>query len=282
MINKTDKILAICESPNKVKTISGILKKAGYTNSTVTSSVGHLMELKNGGSAFNAGIWPEKDFKMNLAVMPEKKKVVDEISKQAKLADKILLMTDQDREGEVISWSIKTFCKLPKEKCFRVVFHEITPKAIIQAIENPIPFDDNLVDAGFARMMTDKLIGFAASPLAKKYIGAKSVGRCQSVGLKLVSERENEIINFIPELYFNLYLKFIKNNKEFKAKYYSYNSEVIEKFTRQADVDAVINNCNNKPFTIESVESIEHKESPKPPFCTATFQQEAAHSIFNS
>lgn len=279
MINKTDKILAICESPTKVKTISGILKKAGYNNSTVTSSVGHLIELKNGGSAFNSGIWPEKDFKMNLAVMPEKKKIIDEISKQAKLADKILLMTDQDREGEVISWSIKTFCKLPKEKCFRAVFHEITPKAIIQAIENPIPFDDNLVDAGFARMMTDKLIGFATSPLAKKYIGAKSVGRCQSVGLKLVSERENEIINFIPELYFNLYLKFIKNNKELKAKYYGYNSEVIEKFTRQADVDAIINNCNNKSFTIESIENIKHEEQPKPPFCTATFQQEAASKL---
>lgn len=279
MINREDKILVIVESPTKVKTISGILMKAGYTNAVVLSSIGHIAELKNGGSAYNSGIWPEKDFKMNLAVMPEKKKVVDEIAKQAKLADKILLMTDQDREGEIISWSIKKFCKLPKEKCFRAVTHEITPKAVIYAIENPIHFDDNLVSAGFARIMTDKLIGFSMSPLAKKYIGAKSIGRCQSVGLKLVSDREKEILDFIPELYFNLYLKFTKNNKEFKAKYYGYNDEVIEKFTKQADVDAVINNCKYHSFIIESIETIEHKESPKPPFCTATFQQEAASKL---
>ena len=206
MINKTDKLLVICESPNKVKTISGILKKAGYVNASVTASVGHIIELKNGGSAYNSGITPEKDFKMNLAVMPEKKKVVDEIAKQAKVADKICIATDDDREGAIISWSIINFCKLPKEKCFRVVFHEITTKAVVQALENPVPFDDKLVDAGFARIMTDKLIGFSLSPLAKKYIGAKSIGRCQSVGLKLVSDRENEILNFIPELYFNLFL----------------------------------------------------------------------------
>ena len=279
MIDKTDKILVICESPNKVKTISGILKKAGYTKAVVISSIGHLIELKNGGSAYNSGIWPEKDFKMNLAVTAEKKKVVDEIAKQAKFVDKILLMTDQDREGEIISWSIMKFCKLPKEKCYRVITHEITPKAIVHAIEHPIPFDDNLVDAGFARMMTDKLLGFSLSPLGKKYIGAKSIGRCQSVGLKLVSDREKEILDFIPELYFNLYLKFTKNNKEFKAKYYGYNDEVIEKFSKQADVDAVINNCKSSPFIIESIETIEHMEAPKPPFCTATFQQEAASKL---
>jgi DNA topoisomerase-1 len=279
MINKTDKILVIVESPTKVKTISGILKKAGYASAAVISSIGHIAELKNGGSAYNSGIWPEKDFKMNLAVMPEKKKVVDEITKQAKLADKVCIATDDDREGSIISWSILNFCKLPLEKCFRIVFHEITPKAVIHALENPILFDNNVVNAGFARMMTDKLLGFSLSPLAKKYIGAKSVGRCQSVGLKLVSDRENEILDFIPELYFNLYLKFIKNNKEFKAKYYGYNTEVIEKFTKQADVDAVVNNCKGDSFIIESIETIEHKESPKPPFCTATFQQEAASKL---
>ena len=279
MINKSDKILVIVESPAKVKTISGILKKAGYSNAVVLSSVGHIIELKNGGTAYNSGITPEKDFKMNLAVMPEKKKVIDEIIKQAALADKICLATDDDREGFLISWSIVKFCKLPKEKCFRAVFHEITPKAVIQAIENQVPFNDNIVDAGLARMMTDKLIGFSLSPLAKKYIGAKSVGRCQSVGLKLVSDRENEILNFIPELYFNLYLQFTKNNKVFKAKYFGYNEEVIGKFTKQADVDAVINNCKNTNFIIESVEQIKHTESPKPPFCTATFQQEATSKL---
>lgn len=278
MTNKADKILIIVESPTKVKTISGILNRAGY-NATVLSSVGHIVTLANGGSAYNSGITPEKDFKMNLVVMPEKKKVVDEIAKQAKIADKIYLATDDDREGFIISWSIMKFCKLPQEKCFRAVFHEITPKAVVYAIENPVLFNDNIVNAGFARMMTDKLIGFSLSPLAKKYIGAKSVGRCQSVGLKLVSDRENEILNFIPELYFSLYLNFTKNSKEFEAKYCGYNDETVDKLTKQADVDAIITNCKDMPFVVESIKTVEHKEAPKPPFCTATFQQEAANKL---
>ena len=278
MINKTDKILVIVESSNKVKTISEILKKAGYTNATVLASVGHIIELRNGGSAYNSGIWPEKNFKMNLAIMPDKKKIVENIIKQAKIAEKICLATDVDREGFLISWSILKFCKLPDEKCFRIVFHEITPKAVIRAMENPVPFNNNLVDAGFARLMTDKLLGFSLSPLAKKYIGARSIGRCQSVGLKLVSDREKEILNFIPELYFDLHLAFVKNNKVFKAKYCGYNEELLDRFTKQPDVEAVISNCNDN-FIIESIETVRHIESPKPPFCTASFQQEAAKKL---
>ena len=279
MISKIDRILVIVESPAKAKTITEILKKAGYTNTVVVASIGHIIELGNGGTAYNSGIYPEKAFKMNLTVAPDKKKIVDEIVKQAKLAEKIFVMTDDDRAGFCIAWSIVKFCKLPKEKCFRAVTHEITPRAVVAAIENPVEFNDNLVNAEFARMMTDKLLGYGLSPLGKKYIGAKSIGRCQSVGLKLISERENEIINFIPELYFNLYLTFIKNNKEFKAKYFGYNKEIVDKFAKQADVDAVISNCSLGTFTIESIETIKHKDSPKPPFCTATFQQEAANRL---
>jgi DNA topoisomerase-1 len=237
------------------------------------------MELKNGGSAYNSGITPEKNFKMNLAVMPEKKKVVNNIISLAENADKIILMQDADREGELQSWSLKRFCELPTEKCYRAITHEITPKAVVYAIENPIPFDNNLVDAGFARLMTDKLLGFSLSPIAKKYIGAKSVGRCQSVGLKLISDREHEILNFIPELYYNLYLNFSKSDKELRAKYYGYKDEVVEKFTKKADVEAVVSNCKTGQFIIENIEVVEHKESPKPPFCTATFQQEAASKL---
>ena len=216
---------------------------------------------------------------MNLAVPDDKKKIVNDITLQVSKADKIFLMTDGDREGEVISWSLIKFCKIPLDKCYRAITHEITQKAIIDAIENPVPFNDDLVNAGLARMMIDKLIGYGLSPLGKKYIGAKSIGRCQSVGLKLVSERENEILNFIPELYFNLYLTFTKNNKNFRAKYYGYNEEVIEKFTKQEDVNSVIINCQNTEYTIENIDKISHSESPKPPFCTATFQQEAANKL---
>jgi len=279
MSNKTDKLLIIVESPNKVKTISSILKNAGYKNTTVMASVGHIMALGNGGTAFNSGISPDKNFKMNLAVPDDKKKTVNDITMQVNKADKIFLMTDGDREGEIISWSLIKFCKIPLEKCYRAITHEITQKAIIDAIENPVSFNDNLVNAGLARMMIDKLIGYGLSPLGKKYIGAKSIGRCQSVGLKLVSDRENEILNFIPELYFNLYLTFTKNGKDFRAKYYAYNDEIVEKFTKQEDVDAVVINCKKADYVIESVDKIVHKESPKPPFCTATFQQEAANKL---
>ena len=208
---KNSKILIIVESPNKVKTISNILKNAGYTKATVVASVGHIMALENGGPAYNSGIYPNKNFQMNLNVMEDKKKVVNDIIKHANTAEKIFIMTDQDREGEIIAWSLLKFCKLDKNKCFRVVTHEITSKAIINALQNPVSFNENLVNAGFARMMSDKLIGYGLSPLGKKYIGAKSIGRCQSVGLMFISEREKEISDFIPELYFNLYLNFSKS-----------------------------------------------------------------------
>lgn len=276
---QTEKILVIVESPNKVKTISNILKNAGYSKATVLASVGHIVALKDGGPAYNSGIYPKQKFKMNLTVADDKQKIVNEISEQATKADKIFIMSDNDRAGAFIGWSLINFCNLPQEKCYRAVTHEITPKAVIAALENTIPFNDDMVNAEKTRMMVDKLIGYGLSPLGKKYLGTKSIGRCQSVGLKLVSDRESEINNFIPELYFNLYLNFTKNSNTFKAKYLGYKEEIIEKFTKQSDVDAVINNCKWQQYTIESIESIKHKESPKPPFCTATFQQEAANKL---
>ena len=277
-MNKSDKILIIVESPTKVKTISGILKKAGY-NATVIASIGHIAILADGGPAWNSGIYPKQKFKMKLEVAEDKRKVVNEIIAASKKVDKIYIGTDQDREGFLIGWSLIKFCELPIEKCHRMVMHEITPKAVINAIEHPVKFDDNIVNAGLTRLMIDKFLGYSLSPLAKKYIGAKSIGRCQSVGLKLVSDREKEIADFIPEMYFNLFLSFTKNGTPFKAKYSGYKAETIEKFTRQADVDAIINNCKSGTYTIESVKLVKHQESPKLPFCTATFQQEAATKL---
>jgi DNA topoisomerase-1 len=279
MLSKTDKILIICESPNKVKTILNILKNAGYSKASVVASVGHIMTLGNGGTAYNSGISPEQNFKMNLEIAEGKKEVIENIKNQAKKFDKIFIMTDGDREGEVISWSLLKFCELPKEKCFRVIAHEITSKAIITALENPVPFNNDLVNAGLSRMMLDKLIGFGLSPLGKKYIGAKSIGRCQSVGLLLLSNREKEINDFVPELYFNLYLNFSKNLVKFKAKYAGYKQEKIDRLDRQADVDAIIKDCSHSDFLVDSIQTVVHKESPKPPFCTATFQQEAASKL---
>lgn len=278
-IQKTDKILVIVESPAKSKTITKILKNAGYSKTTVIATAGHISKLDDGGPAYNTGIYPKQNFKANIVVAEDRKKVVEEIARVAKTVDIVILMSDGDRAGEWIAYSVIKFCNLQKEKCRRAITHEITPKAVIHAIENPIAFNDNLANAELTRTMIDKLIGFSMSPIAKKYIGAKSVGRCQSVGLKLVSDREKEILDFIPEQYFNLYLNFTKNSTDYKAKYIGYKAEKISKFTKRVDADAVVNNCKGTPFIIESIKTVEHQESPKPPFCTATFQQEAANKI---
>jgi DNA topoisomerase-1 len=279
-MNKTDKILIICESPNKLKTISEMLKKAGYINVVVMASVGHIANIADNPKSFkNTGIHPDDNFKLDYKVLSDKRDVVKKLKEQAELSDLVYIASDPDREGAQIGWSLVKFLNLSKDKCKRMVMNEITPKAVVYAFENPVPFETALVEAAQARAATDKLIGYSLSGFAKKHIGAKSIGRCQSVGLKLVSDREREILNFTPELYYNLYLQFTKNNKEFKAKYCGYKTEAIEKFTIKADVDAVISNCKNNPFIIECVESLEHKESPKPPFCTATFQQEASSRL---
>ncbi len=274
-----EKFLVIVESPNKVKTVSNILKKAGYEKAIVMASVGHIMELQNGGPCFNSGIYPKEEFKMNLKVAEDKTKVVNNLKTAVKTVDKVFLMTDGDREGEVISWSLIKFLKLKEGSYFRAITHEITPKAIIHALENPVELDMNLVEAGLVRMRLDKMIGFGLSPVAKRYIGAKSVGRCQSVGLALVCERENEITNFVPELYYELFLNFKKEDIHYpQAKYIGTANEPKDKFSTEEEVNKVIKACTGA-YIIQSIQNKVRKESPKPPFCTATFQQEAANKL---
>ena len=274
-----EKFLVIVESPNKVKTVSNILKKAGYEKAIVMASVGHIMELQNGGPCFNSGIYPKEEFKMNLKVAEDKTKVVEGLKAAVKTVTKIYLMTDGDREGEVISWSLIKFLKLKEGSYFRAITHEITPKAIIHALENPVELDMNLVEAGLVRMRLDKMIGFGLSPVAKRYIGAKSVGRCQSVGLALVCERENEITNFVPELYYELFLDFKKEDIHYpQAKYIGTAEEPKDKFSTEEEVNKVIKDCTGA-YIVQSIQNKVRKESPKPPFCTATFQQEAASKL---
>jgi DNA topoisomerase-1 len=274
-----EKFLVIVESPNKVKTINNILKKAGYDKAIVMASVGHIMELQNGGPCFNSGIYPKEEFKMNLKVAEDKTKVVEGLKAAVKVATKIYLMTDGDREGEVISWSLIKFLKLKEGTYFRAITHEITPKAIIHALENPIELDMNLVEAGLTRMRLDKMIGFGLSPVAKRYIGAKSVGRCQSVGLSLVVDRENEITNFVPEYFYELFLDFKKNGDVCNAKYFGTEGNPIDHFNTEAEVKATLTACDGFPYFVHSIHEKTRKESPKPPFCTATFQQEAANKL---
>ena len=275
---KNKKILVIVESPNKVQHIQKYLRDAGY-KVNVMASVGHIMSLADGGSYYNSGVDPKNNFDLNLKVSEDKYKVVQQLKDQAKTADLVYLMSDPDREGFVISWSLVKFLKLPKTKYRRAVTHEITPKAVVKAIENPIPMDDNLVDAGLARMTLDKMLGYRLSPIGKTYVGAKSVGRCQSVGLKLVADREKEIQNFVPETYFDLYVNFEKNKTKFKAKFAGNNTiGNVDHLNSQKEVDTIKANCT-KDYVIEAIKKKEKEESPKPPFCTATFQQEASSKL---
>lgn len=278
-ISKDKKILIIVESPNKVSTIKNILKKAGYSNISVAASVGHIMELANGGSYHNSGIEPTKDFELNLKIAEDKHKVVQALKEQVKNSDLIYIMSDGDREGEVIAWSLVKFLKIAKTKYYRAITHEITPTAVIKALENPIKLSEELVDAGLARMTLDKMVGFTISPIAKNYIGAKSVGRCQSAGLKLIVDREQEIRDFIPEMYYDLYLNFTKNNIDYKAKYVGTCTEDVDHLKDLNNVEFILKACNNNNFIINNIEKHKKSESPKPPFCTATFQQEAFNKI---
>ena len=275
---KNKKILVIVESPNKVQHIQKYLRDAGYKVS-VMASVGHIMSLADGGSYYNSGVDPKNNFDLNLKVSDDKYKVVQQLKDQAKTADLVYLMSDPDREGFVIPWSLVKFLKLPKTKYRRAVTHEITQKEVVKDIENTIPMDDNLVDAGLARMALDKMLGYRLSPISKTYVGAKSVGRCQSVGLKLVADREKEIQNFVPETYFDLYVNFEKNKTKFKAKFAGNNTiGNVDHLNSQKEVDAIKANCT-KDYIIEAIKKKEKEESPKPPFCTATFQQEASSKL---
>ncbi len=279
-MNKTDKILVIVESPHKAKVITKILKDAGYANARVIASVGHILTLADGNrKAFNSGIYPDDNFRMNLKIAEDKYKVVEEIKTQVKWADKIYLAADPDRSGAYIAWSLLEYAQIPRNKAARMTTHEITPKAVLYALEHPVEFEETLVYAEKARQCTDKLLGYSLSPEAKKHIGAKSVGRCQSVGLMLVADRENEILDFIPEKYFNLYLNFTKNGKDFKAKYVGYKNEKYDKIKNASEIKTIKYNCQHSDYVIEDVSQTKRNESPKPPFCTATFQQEASSRL---
>lgn len=270
-------LLIIVESPTKTKKVGEYLTKAGY-KVNVMASIGHIMKLADGGDYYNSGISPEKNFELNLKIDDDHAKQVSALKEASKKADLVYLMSDPDREGEVIAWSLIKFLKLPLSKVRRSITHEITPKAVVHAIENPIQLNENLVSAGLARLTIDKMIGYRLSPIAKTYVGAKSVGRCQSVGLKLVADREKEIQNFVPETYYTLEVRFKKGNSEFSAKYIGTKDKKIDKLDSLEQVKQIKAKCT-KEYIIEDIQQKIREESPKPAFDTPTFQQEAANKL---
>ena len=278
-ISPDKKILVIVESPNKVSTISKIFKDLGYSNTVVMASVGHTTKIKDNRNSYrNTGIHPDQEFKVDWVVDPEKRNIIDKLQAQAKLSDLVLIASDPDREGESLGNHIKRLLKLNDSQYYRIKYHSITKEEIKKALDNPGYMDKALCEAAESRQVVDKLIGYTLSPIAKAYLGAKSVGRCQSAGLKLIVDREKEIQSFVPDYYYDLFLHFEKNNIEYKAKYVGTAAKEIDRIRTTDELNLIKLACREDYIVLKTVAS-RVKENAKPPFCTATFQQAAANKL---
>jgi DNA topoisomerase-1 len=259
------KNLVIVESPAKAKTIEGFLGK----DFLVKSSFGHVRDLAKKGLAVDT----EKGFEPNYEVSPDKEKVVSELKKLAKEAQIVWLATDEDREGEAISWHLSEALKLDDSKTRRIVFHEITKGAILKAIETPRSIDKNLVDAQQARRILDRLVGFELSPILwKKIKPSLSAGRVQSVTVKLIVEREREISSFKSVYSYKVSGLFSSNGQTFKA-------ELKSNFKEIEEARVFLEKCKAGTFTIGSLETKPAKKTPSAPFTTSTLQQEASRKL---
>src|ERR1700748_2646550 len=242
------KNLLIVESPAKAKTIEGYLGK----DFTVKSSYGHIRDLVKSEDAINI----KKNFTQKYEVPADKKQVVSELKKLAKEADMVWLASDEDREGEAISWHLFETLGLKDANTKRIVFHEITKPAILAAIDNPRKIDYNLVNAQQARRVLDRLVGFELSPvLWKKVKPSLSAGRVQSVAVRLIVEREREINKFKAEAAFKIVAIFGKGRDAFKT-------ESPERFSKQEDAEKVLTDCINADFHVNSLETKPPKGSP--------------------
>ncbi len=260
--------LVIVESPAKAKTIEKFLGK----DFQVESSYGHIRDLEKK----NNGVDVNNNFEPKYIIPPDKKHVVSELKKLAKKADTVWLASDEDREGEAISWHLKEALKLSDEKTKRIVFHEITKNAIINAIENPRSIDVNLVNAQQARRILDRLVGFEISPILWRKVRPKlSAGRVQSVAVRLIVEREREIDAFVPTSKFRVVGEFVANNGSSKIV----KAELNERFDTEEEALEFLEKCKSAQFTIDAIEKRPVKKSPSAPFTTSTLQQEAARKL---
>ncbi|WP_448699142.1 type I DNA topoisomerase [Mucilaginibacter sp. AW1-3] len=259
------KNLLIVESPAKAKTIEGYLGK----DFTVKSSYGHIRDLVKSEDAIDIA----NNFEQKYEVPADKKQVVSELKKLAKEAEMVWLASDEDREGEAISWHLFDTLDLKEATTKRIVFHEITKGAIEKAIQNPRKIDYNLVNAQQARRVLDRLVGFELSPvLWKKVKPSLSAGRVQSVAVRLIVDREREINKFTSEASFRITAIFGKGREAFKA-------ELPERFGKQEDAEKFLTDCINAAFTVKSLETKPAKRSPAAPFTTSTLQQEASRKL---
>lgn len=266
------KNLVIVESPAKAKTISKFLGK----DYTVMASMGHVRDLPKSSLGFD----PEKNFKPSYMVSSDKKKVISELKKQITKDTTIYLAADEDREGEAIAWHLIPALKIEKNPIKRIVFHEITKGAILDALENPREVDQNLVDAQQARRILDRAVGYTLSPLLwKKIRYGLSAGRVQSVAVRIIVDREKEIQAFVPEEYWTIKANFI--NPDFKANLHKINNKVT-KIKNEQEAREIESSLNAGSYVLSDIEEKESKKNPAPPFTTSTLQQEASRKIGSS
>ncbi len=265
--------LIIVESPAKANTIKKFL--GGSTK--VVASMGHIRDLPKS----KLGIDLEKNFEPEYINIRGKGDLIKNLKKDAKSAKKVYLATDPDREGEAIAWHLAYILDIPNDSVCRVTFNEITKNAVQEAVKKPRKIDINLVDAQQARRVLDRIVGYKISPvLWKKVRRGLSAGRVQSVAVKMIVDRENEIESFIPEEYWNLYATLLddNSNKTFTAKLYGKNSKKLEIHSKE-DMDEILANLKNKNYIVDEIKKSEKKRTPAPPFTTSTMQQEASRKL---
>ncbi|HZE94944.1 MAG TPA: DNA topoisomerase, partial [Gemmatimonadales bacterium] len=264
-------VLVIVESPTKAKTIGKYLGR-GYT---VKATVGHLRDLPRR----ELGVDVENNFTPKYVTIKEKAKTLAEIKKAAKGADRVLLATDPDREGEAIAWHVASQLNGDGNKIRRVLFHEITKDAIAEALSNPLDIDQRKVDAQQARRVLDRLVGYKASPVLWKSIKTGlSAGRVQTVALRLIIEREEEIRKFVPQEYWTVAADLEKDGQAFQARLQKLDGHKPEIKTEQAARD-IVAEVEKLPFVVTSVSTGERRRKAPAPFTTSTMQQEAAKQL---
>ncbi len=268
----TDKLI-IVESPAKANTI----KKFLGGNTKVIASMGHIRDLPKS----KLGIDVEHNFEPEYINIRGKGDLIKELKKDAKSSKKVYLATDPDREGEAIAWHLSKILDVDDSKVTRVTFNEITKTAVQKAIKEPRDIDINLVDAQQARRVLDRIVGYKISPvLWKKVRRGLSAGRVQSVAVKLIVDREEEIEKFIPEEYWNIYVKLLdeKSKKTFEAKFYGKDGKKQEVHNKE-QVEKILSGIENAKYIVEDVKKGEKKRNPAPPFTTSTMQQEASRKL---
>ncbi len=262
--------LVIVESPAKAKTIESFLGK----NFIVKSCFGHVRDL----SKKNFGIEIDNNYSPQYIVSEDKKKIVAELKKLAKDSGVVWLATDEDREGEAIAWHLSEILKLPPENTKRIVFHEITKDAIRNAVDNPRKINKDLVNAQQARRILDRLVGFELSPVLWRKIQPKlSAGRVQSVAVRLLVEREREVMHFNPESKFKVYGTF--NFSDEQGKKVEINAEVTSHFSDSDETRKFLSRCKDADFEVVDIITKPSRKSPAPPFTTSTLQQEASRKL---